>query len=736
MSASVEKFARRLNRVERDIKNGAVQPRLPYSSIDGGSLQLNDAYGNLQGIVGEQYDGSVTIASVGGTPLPSPSTPLVTPVQGGLAIYWDGTWVDDSVTRMDFRRVTFHAVTDVDDFDAVDPAQIVGEITIATGGEVFATLPPVEYFIFAVGWTDAGVFSFESDVAFGTPLSLVDEAEWQAHEDALENLNTVLIPALQTDLGALDTSLSDLNTVTLPALDSRLGATETVLDDLNNITLPDLQSSLNNAETDVGIVTAQIEDWKTPGQTTIDGGKVAADSVTALQIAALTITAAEIAADTITAAQIAAGAITAVEIAANTITASEIAADAITTTELAANAVTAAKVAANTITAAQIAANTITAAQIAAGTITATEIGANQITAGKIAVDAITSGTIAADAITSKHTITGATFQTSVTAARGIKIVGSVLTAYDGVGNPRFIANGSTGEITVVGKMLTGLTGNKRVEVGTGPSSDPLLGDVSSINFFSGNALETQAAQIVTGTTPGALYITSGRRSDTPVGVQVPNINLFTPTGTGPTQLGGIDILAGGNFNLSSTNQGSVSTSAVDYIESSVTVVKGGVRVRSGQNSTSPDILLQARGDTVIQYSSDADVANKAVVARFNKDLITFGKPVTGPTEQVNATNTVGGAGYDAGHISRGYRFGKTVMMTVDSLQSGASGPNARVATLPVGYRPPFSLYFTGYDSASGAEVLMFVQVDGGIYTAPPRSAGSSCGGSFVFLAP
>jgi hypothetical protein len=185
---SVAKFTRRLMNIEKGLLHAQTKPRLPYSSIDDGTLVVNDAFGNTQAIIGNQWDGTITSSSVGGSTPVAPTVPLVTPRPNGLAIYWDGTYVDGSPTRMDFQRVTFHAVTDVDDFDALDPAQIVGEITIATGGEIYATLPPVEHFVFAVTWSDAGKFSVESDVAFGTPLALADDP---AFTDALDEIEAV-----------------------------------------------------------------------------------------------------------------------------------------------------------------------------------------------------------------------------------------------------------------------------------------------------------------------------------------------------------------------------------------------------------------------------------------------------------------------------------------------------------------------------------------------------------------
>lgn len=83
------------------------------------------------------------------------------------------------------------------------------------------------------------------------------------------------------------------------------------------------------AETAYGETKTLVSGWRTTGQTTINGGKITADSITAAQIASGAITAEQIAAGTITANEIAAGAITAAKIDAGAITADKIAADAI-----------------------------------------------------------------------------------------------------------------------------------------------------------------------------------------------------------------------------------------------------------------------------------------------------------------------------------------------------------------------------------------------------------------------
>lgn len=214
MSLARDRFVRRLERIERHGVASATQPRLPYSAIDGGAVTLKTHDGEIRGFVGEQWDGTTTSVALGGTAPPAPTAPLVTPKQGGLALYWDGTFADDSLTRMDWKRVTFHAVTDPEAFDPLDPSRVVGEISIAVGGEVFAALLPVEHFVFAVAWTDAGKFSEGSTPVAATPLSLIDAEEWQQHEEALTDLNEVKLPALQDELttktATIDSTLAGL----------------------------------------------------------------------------------------------------------------------------------------------------------------------------------------------------------------------------------------------------------------------------------------------------------------------------------------------------------------------------------------------------------------------------------------------------------------------------------------------------------------------------------------------
>ena len=112
-----------------------------------------------------------------------------------------------------------------------------------------------------------------------------------------------------------------------------------------------------------------FSDLSTSGKTSINGGNIITNSITADQIASGTITADKIASE----------AITADKIASKAITTGKIASKAIKTSKIASEAITADKIASGTITADKIASGTITADNIASGTITADKVNIDDI---------------------------------------------------------------------------------------------------------------------------------------------------------------------------------------------------------------------------------------------------------------------------------------------------------------------------------------------------------------------
>ena len=109
-----------------------------------------------------------------------------------------------------------------------------------------------------------------------------------------------------------------------------------------------------------------FSDLSTSGKTSINGGNIITNSITADQIAS------------------------------KAITTGKIASKAIKTSKIASEAITADKIASGTITADKIASGTITADNIASGTITADKIASGTITADKINIDDIFSKNITA----------------------------------------------------------------------------------------------------------------------------------------------------------------------------------------------------------------------------------------------------------------------------------------------------------------------------------------------------
>ena len=109
-----------------------------------------------------------------------------------------------------------------------------------------------------------------------------------------------------------------------------------------------------------------FSDLSTSGKTSINGGNIITNSITADQIAS------------------------------KAITTGKIASKAIKTSKIASGAITADKIASGTITADNIASGTITADKIASGTITADKIASGTITADKINIDDIFSKNITA----------------------------------------------------------------------------------------------------------------------------------------------------------------------------------------------------------------------------------------------------------------------------------------------------------------------------------------------------
>lgn len=212
----------------------------------------------------------------------------------------------------------------------------------------------------------------------------------------------------------------DLTWVEHSGGDGWYGISPTIGSQVGALVAPSVAAS---AQWDGARANALTENWRTPDTTTIDGGKITANSVTAARMVAGTITAASgILADAV-------------------ITNAKIADLAVNNAKI--NDVSGNKITARTITADRIGANQITANEIAAATITANEIKGGTITGTQL------SGT----AIDGK-TITGAVVRTAASGAR-VELTTGGLKGYDASSVVKTTV-GTDGKLTATDANITG----------------------------------------------------------------------------------------------------------------------------------------------------------------------------------------------------------------------------------------------------------------------------------------
>lgn len=149
------------------------QPTLGFSTLDGGAIQAtNGVDETLTMVMGEQFDGTNTAASITGPTPPTPTMAMAMAAPASLRVYWDGTFAQGAVAPMDWARVTVHIVPLADyepeTFTPLDQAQIYGSFESARGGEISPALEPGEYVVLLVAWSQSGKFSVPSDPELGT----------------------------------------------------------------------------------------------------------------------------------------------------------------------------------------------------------------------------------------------------------------------------------------------------------------------------------------------------------------------------------------------------------------------------------------------------------------------------------------------------------------------------------------------------------------------------------------
>lgn len=165
MSTSVDRIARDLLALRRDLRKMQTQPQLAFSSIDGGFLVVRDDDGNDRQVIGAQEDGTVTITDRNGPPPPIPAAPSLSVATPGLLIVTSyGLTSDGSEWPLDLKAIEVH-VSQTDGF-IPNTATKVAQFAI-DGGSAPVALPEGTWYAVLVAVNTSGVSSVPSTQVSG-----------------------------------------------------------------------------------------------------------------------------------------------------------------------------------------------------------------------------------------------------------------------------------------------------------------------------------------------------------------------------------------------------------------------------------------------------------------------------------------------------------------------------------------------------------------------------------------
>ena len=151
----LDRLAADVEKLNRQVTAVANSPQSQRTSVEGGSIDFNDADGNLMAVVGGQDDGSNTIRHIDGPTPPIPSG-LSAHVDGPIVqVSWDGSFESD-VTH-DWHYLEVLAVGPNDE-------QLTGTINDLSGGETsLAATSQGDWVITARSVSRAGKRSLDGD---------------------------------------------------------------------------------------------------------------------------------------------------------------------------------------------------------------------------------------------------------------------------------------------------------------------------------------------------------------------------------------------------------------------------------------------------------------------------------------------------------------------------------------------------------------------------------------------
>ena len=317
-------FARRLLELETQVSSKA--PQLAYSTIEAGALTSVDEFDTPKALIGQQFDGAHIAMPVSGiTPL-TPTAPVLEGAPGALKVRWDGLWVDGDVVPSDFSRVEIHIQLDTPPVGDV-ATTLYGTFETPRGGEQSFTLPPGTYYAVLVARNASGQRGPASGEGHADVEAVVSDADLAAIDQAVTDAQQAATDAQDAVAGVPDqVAAAKAEAISTAASDAATKAGQAKADAIA-AAIDDATAKYDNARVRVG-------DWTVTGKTTIDGGKLEADSVVAAKIAADAILARNIKAGEVVAGKLAAGAVIAGTIAANAVTASNVASNSISARHL------------------------------------------------------------------------------------------------------------------------------------------------------------------------------------------------------------------------------------------------------------------------------------------------------------------------------------------------------------------------------------------------------------------
>lgn len=154
---------RRLQTRVANLERGNRSVQLDSSSIDAGSLTINDDQGNPQIMLGLQPDGTYGIAALTGAPSgpPTPDDPQVQPSALGVTVAWDGE-IGEAPPPANFAAVQVHCSTSPSYTPSA--ATLQGTMTMAGLFAIPNLQPGTTYYICLLVQDTAGNTGTQSDI--------------------------------------------------------------------------------------------------------------------------------------------------------------------------------------------------------------------------------------------------------------------------------------------------------------------------------------------------------------------------------------------------------------------------------------------------------------------------------------------------------------------------------------------------------------------------------------------